>query len=74
MCTEGAANIFLYSIPYTLSKPYTEFNTIIGSVVGAIPPVSDVYLLICLCLSGMCVFDVYFVMYIQMLRHECGGM
>ena len=35
----GAANIFLYAGPYTLSKPVSEINTWIGSVVGAIPPV-----------------------------------
>jgi len=35
----GLGNIFLYSIPYTLSKTKTEANTWIGAVVGAIPPV-----------------------------------
>jgi protoheme IX farnesyltransferase len=35
----GAFNIFLYSVPYTLSKQHSEINTWIGSVVGAIPPV-----------------------------------
>lgn len=34
----GASNIFLYSIIYTLSKPRSEINTWIGSLVGAIPP------------------------------------
>eukprot|EP00639_Heterosigma_akashiwo_P030019 CAMPEP_0194667348 /NCGR_PEP_ID=MMETSP0295-20121207/3270_1 /TAXON_ID=39354 /ORGANISM="Heterosigma akashiwo, Strain CCMP2393" /LENGTH=139 /DNA_ID=CAMNT_0039549797 /DNA_START=319 /DNA_END=735 /DNA_ORIENTATION=+ len=34
----GLSNIFLYSVPYTLSKTRTEANTWIGSVVGAIPP------------------------------------
>jgi len=35
----GAFNIGLYALPYTLSKPRTEWNTWIGAVVGAIPPV-----------------------------------
>lgn len=35
----GLGNIFLYAVPYTLSKTRTELNTWIGSVVGAIPPV-----------------------------------
>jgi protoheme IX farnesyltransferase len=35
----GAFNIFLYAVPYTLSKQHSEINTWIGSVVGAIPPV-----------------------------------
>lgn len=35
----GAANILLYAGPYTLSKPHSEINTWIGSLVGAIPPV-----------------------------------
>jgi protoheme IX farnesyltransferase len=35
----GAANIALYALPYTLSKPRTELNTWIGAVVGAVPPV-----------------------------------
>lgn len=34
----GAANIGLYALPYTLSKPRTEWNTWVGAVVGAIPP------------------------------------
>jgi protoheme IX farnesyltransferase len=35
----GLGNIFFYSIPYTLSKTRTEWNTWIGAAVGAIPPV-----------------------------------
>lgn len=35
----GAFTIGLYALPYTLSKPYTEWNTWTGAVVGAIPPV-----------------------------------
>ena len=35
----GAANIALYAGAYTYSKRYTELNTWLGSVVGAIPPV-----------------------------------
>ncbi|CAM9768393.1 unnamed protein product [Chrysoparadoxa australica] len=35
----GVGNIFLYAVPYTLSKTRTELNTWIGSVVGAVPPV-----------------------------------
>lgn len=35
----GLSNIALYSIPYTLSKPHTEWNTWTGALVGAIPPV-----------------------------------
>jgi protoheme IX farnesyltransferase len=35
----GALNIFLYAGPYTMSKRYTEWNTWIGSLVGAVPPV-----------------------------------
>ena len=35
----GVANIALYSGAYTYSKRVTEWNTWIGSVVGAIPPV-----------------------------------
>jgi len=35
----GAANIFLYSVPYTISKQHSEINTWVGSIVGAIPPV-----------------------------------
>ena len=35
----GAFNIFLYAGPYTLSKRYTEWNTWVGSLVGAVPPV-----------------------------------
>jgi len=35
----GALNIALYAGPYTLSKRHTEWNTWIGSVVGAVPPV-----------------------------------
>ncbi len=34
----GAANIFLYAPIYTYSKRFTELNTWIGSIVGAIPP------------------------------------
>jgi protoheme IX farnesyltransferase len=34
----GAANIFIYAVPYTLSKQHTEWNTWIGSLVGALPP------------------------------------
>lgn len=34
----GAANLLLYVGPYTLSKPRTELNTWIGSLVGAVPP------------------------------------
>lgn len=35
----GATNIIVYAGAYTLSKPYSEMNTWIGSIVGAIPPV-----------------------------------
>jgi len=35
----GAFNIGLYALPYTLSKPRTEWNTWTGAVVGGIPPV-----------------------------------
>lgn len=35
----GMANILLYAGPYTLSKPYTESNTWIGAIVGAVPPI-----------------------------------
>lgn len=35
----GAFTIGLYALPYTLSKPHTEWNTWTGAVVGAIPPV-----------------------------------
>ena len=35
----GAFNIGLYALPYTLSKPKTEWNTWTGALVGAIPPV-----------------------------------
>ena len=35
----GVANIALYSGAYTFSKKYTEYNTWIGAIVGAIPPV-----------------------------------
>ena len=35
----GAFNIGLYALPYTLSKPHTEWNTWTGALVGAIPPV-----------------------------------
>ena len=35
----GLGNILLYAGPYTFSKRYTEWNTWIGSLVGAIPPV-----------------------------------
>jgi len=35
----GMGNIFLYAVPYTLSKTRTEANTWIGAMVGAIPPV-----------------------------------
>eukprot|EP00611_Tribonema_gayanum_P016588 TRINITY_DN2896_c0_g1_i1.p1 TRINITY_DN2896_c0_g1~~TRINITY_DN2896_c0_g1_i1.p1 ORF type:complete len:442 (-),score=89.16 TRINITY_DN2896_c0_g1_i1:639-1964(-) len=34
----GIGNLFLYAVPYTLSKTRTEANTWIGSVVGAVPP------------------------------------
>lgn len=34
----GAANLFLYVGPYTLSKTRSELNTWVGSVVGAVPP------------------------------------
>ncbi len=34
----GAANLFLYVGPYTLSKPRSELNTWVGSLVGAVPP------------------------------------
>lgn len=34
----GAANLFLYVGPYTLSKTRWELNTWVGSVVGAVPP------------------------------------
>lgn len=34
----GAANLLLYVGPYTLSKPRSELNTWVGSVVGAVPP------------------------------------
>ena len=40
----GGANIILYAGPYTFSKRYSEWNTWIGSVVGAIPPVMVRYL------------------------------
>lgn len=36
--TLGAANLFLYVGPYTLSKTRSELNTWVGSVVGAVPP------------------------------------
>ena len=35
----GAMNIALYAGPYTLSKRHTEWNTWVGSIVGAVPPV-----------------------------------
>jgi protoheme IX farnesyltransferase len=35
----AAANILLYAVLYTPLKPRTTFNTIIGAVCGAIPPV-----------------------------------
>eukprot|EP01038_Epipyxis_sp_PR26KG_P013143 gene13143-17611_t len=35
----GASNILLYSGIYTYSKRWTELNTWIGSLVGAIPPI-----------------------------------
>lgn len=35
----GASNILLYAGAYTFSKRFTEYNTWIGSFVGAIPPV-----------------------------------
>ena len=35
----GAGNIALYALPYTLSKPKTEWNTWTGALVGAIPPI-----------------------------------
>jgi len=34
----GAANIALYAGPYTLLKPVSEWNTWVGALVGAIPP------------------------------------
>jgi heme o synthase len=34
----GMGNLFLYAVPYTLSKTRTEANTWIGSLVGALPP------------------------------------
>lgn len=36
--TLGAANLLLYVGPYTLSKPRSELNTWVGSLVGAVPP------------------------------------
>ena len=38
VATLGAGNILLYSGVYTYSKRKTEWNTWIGSVVGAVPP------------------------------------
>lgn len=35
----GAGNIVLYSGIYTYMKPRSEWNTWVGAVVGAIPPV-----------------------------------
>merc|ERR1711862_202995 len=35
----GLGNIFLYAGLYTYSKPKSEWNTWIGAVVGAVPPV-----------------------------------
>lgn len=35
----GLSNIFLYAGPYTYSKQYSEINTWLGSIVGAIPPI-----------------------------------
>lgn len=35
----GLGNIFLYAGPYTFSKRFSAYNTWLGSVVGAIPPV-----------------------------------
>ena len=35
----GVGNILLYAPAYTLSKRTTEWNTWIGAVVGAVPPV-----------------------------------
>jgi heme o synthase len=35
----GVANIVLYSGVYTAMKPYSIYNTWVGAVVGAIPPV-----------------------------------
>lgn len=35
----GAGNIALYGGAYTASKPVTEWNTWVGAVVGAVPPV-----------------------------------
>lgn len=35
----GLSNILLYAGPYTFSKRYSEFNTWIGAIVGAVPPV-----------------------------------
>lgn len=48
----GVANIGIYAIPYTLSKPHSEINTWIGAVVGAIPPVMG------WCAAGGSMFDV----------------
>ena len=28
----GAANVFIYAVPYTLSKQHTEWNTWIGKI------------------------------------------
>ena len=35
----GLGNIALYAPAYTLSKRTTEWNTWLGAVVGAVPPV-----------------------------------
>jgi protoheme IX farnesyltransferase len=35
----GASTIALYAVVYTYSKQYTEYNTWMGALVGAIPPV-----------------------------------
>jgi len=48
----GVANIGIYAVPYTLSKPHSEINTWIGAVVGAIPPVMG------WCAAGGSMFDV----------------
>jgi protoheme IX farnesyltransferase len=38
-CALAAANILLYVLLYTPLKPRTTFNTLVGAVTGAIPPV-----------------------------------
>ena len=35
----GFTNIGLYAVVYTYSKQFTEFNTWVGSIVGALPPI-----------------------------------